>query len=256
MDLKMHRLSLKSIMGRALVAFLTILLFSCAKDNEVVAVAEEPTDVLSDAETIFLEEYHYVTFNLSPTSFGADLNEKWEQELKLFLDGDFPAGYSDAVDAALQSFNAEFTDGFTISLTANQTEANAHLIFGPTSTIESVWPDMYQAVSEGGFAGYALYNGNDFAINSGRIWVENNSIPLFKHELGHIIGLGHASDVYCGEAVNQNDSFMCSFLALDLSPFDKGILKLLYHPDINKGQSFEALKPELEALILDGVVSF
>jgi len=219
-------------MKKLLFTFLVIFITACAKDKDSIIDIDEPVDELSATEVIFLEEYHFVTFNLSPTSFGGNLNEKWEQELKLFLDGNFPVSYRDDVDTALQSFN------------------------GPISSIETIWPDMYQAASTGGFSGYALYNGSNSAINGGRIWVETNSIPLFKHELGHIIGLGHASDTFCGEALNLNDSFMCVFLADDFSSFDAGILKLLYHPNIEKGKSFEALKPDLEALILDDVVSF
>lgn len=245
------------------------LVISCVRDDapntqEIPESSETPKTpetsgprtVLTAKELTFLEEYEYVTFNLSPTSFGADVNEKWGGNIRLFLDGEITENYRLEVSKTLAKLNAILEEnGPKISLIEAIETSNIHLIFGPLASIESIWPDMFAAIGTTNFKGYALYDRDqNFNITRGRIWVRTNSIPLFSHELGHILGLGHARPQLCFGDINYNESFMCSFLKVNLSVFDTAILQTLYSPEIEVGKNFSELKPVIENLLFSGKI--
>jgi len=243
--------------------FLLMILFaSCSTDAEIIAVmdnseiSEPGAEVtLSKRELEFINEYEYVTFNLAPDSFGASVNEKWSTDVKIFLDGELPENYESEVNGSLSEFNTLLSAGLSFGLANTLEESNIHLIFGEKDAIRAIWPDMFEAIGDVDFQGYALYDRDeDFNITSARIWLRTNSIPLFKHELGHTIGLGHASEDFCAQDFSRNQSFMCSFLKEDLSVFDEAILKTLYNPNVEVGLTFPQLKPIIENLLLTDVI--
>ena len=190
----------------------------------VLDVYEGP---LNSLQKRFLDEYIHVSYNLA---VGRSLSEKWEGEIRIFLDGNITSDYQQMVMASIEEFNSYFTDGTTIKLVNTLETSNVHLIMGPKSLVEPIWPDMFDLIEYIDNIGYALYDrtfGNN--ICKGRIWVDlSGSQGLFIHELGHIIGLGHSSDNYCGN--KESTSFMCSETAPEFSPFDREIIKALYHP--------------------------
>lgn len=240
--------------------FLVGILFSCSKDSDpteptVGMETPNPPVVLSAIEKEFLSEYEYITFNLSPTSFGASRNEKWETDIKLFLQGDVSGTYRAEVASALSTFTDFFSPNLKCSLVNTLEESNVHLIFGKKDAIKDVWPDMFDQIGETNFEGYALYDSaNGYKIYKGRIWVKNEGIPLFKHELCHVIGLGHASEGYCTGNFDSNRSVMCSFLSEDFSIFDRAIIQTLYKPEIEAGKFFSELKPVIEELLLTDAI--
>ncbi|UJH66666.1 cadherin domain-containing protein [Allomuricauda sp. SCSIO 65647] len=216
-----------------------------------IVVLDVEDGPLTNYQKGFLDEYHYLTFKLAPDAFGGTLSEKWSENIKLFLDGDFPQGFDQTVQQYLNEFNTFFDDGFQIELVATIEESNVHLIFGPASLVSPVWPDMYSLISGNNFGGYALYDTNgEYHIFSGRIWMGSESEALFKHELGHIIGLGHTSQRFCG--IIPERSVMCSGAAAQFNPFDREIIKTLYRPEIEVGKNITELRPIITDLILNG----
>lgn len=240
--------------------FLIGILFSCSKDVDptepmVDMEMPEPTATLTVKEQEFLSEYEFITFNLSPTSFGASRNEKWETDIKLFLQGDVSDTYRAEVVNALATFTDFFDSNLKCSLVDTFEESNVHLIFGEKDDIKELWPDMFNQIGETNFEGYALYkSAGGFKIHDGRIWVRNEKIPLFKHELCHVIGLGHASGRYCSGSIASNRSLMCSFLLEDFSAFDRAIIQTLYTSEVEAGKFFSELKPVIEELLLSDAI--
>jgi len=239
---------------KKLILFVLIgFVFSCSTDQESSEL--EPI-ALTDEQNRFITEYEYVTFKLDPNSSGAPVSEKWTGEVKLFLDGTITAEYRDEVANTIDSYNDLITDGTTIVLVDTFDESNVHLVLGDTDVTESLWPDMFSLIDGSSFSGYALYNyDSNFNINTGRIWVNNAGMPIFRHELGHILGFGHASSEYCG-ANPSIRSFMCSNLSEEFSPFDTGMVKTLYHPNITVGKNFNDLRPLITELLLSGAVQY
>ena len=235
-------------MKRLVICSMALMtLFSCSEDKK------EP-EALTAEEEAFITEYEYVTFNFSPTSFGGLVNEKWIGDIPIFLDGAITEAYIERINQELQLLNDHMTDGSMLRLVNSVEASKIHLFLGNEDEIAGLWPDMYTLVSGGQFQGYALYNAGAGQILQGRIWVKNSGRPIFRHELGHILGFGHASDDYCNNSGSQERSYMCSSLAEDYSNFDAAMIQMLYHPEVLPGLTFEALRPTVEALLRSGEI--
>ncbi|MEX0275515.1 MAG: hypothetical protein AB3N16_14165, partial [Flavobacteriaceae bacterium] len=113
--------------------FFLLAFVACSTDSEVTNTDET---LLSEEEMAFLEEYEYVTFNYSPTSFGADFNEKWAGKVTLFLDGQIPNGYAQSVTQELNVLNDLISDGTALELAPTLTGAQIHLIMGPPEVVK------------------------------------------------------------------------------------------------------------------------
>jgi len=236
--------------------FLFGILVSCSTDEGSTGTTDDTeTVMLTVKELEFLTEYEYVTFNLAPDSFGATVNEKWETDVNVFLQGDISETYRTEVANALGQFNDLVGNELEFRMVNSVEESSVHLIFGEKEAIREIWPDMFNQIELVNFQGYALYkSANDFEIFDGRIWVKNTSIPLFRHELGHVIGLGHASTNFCEGDFSRNRSFMCSFVKEDFSVFDEAIIKTLYNPEIEAGLTFSQLRPIIKQLLRTDVI--
>jgi hypothetical protein len=218
-----------------------------------IAITDVDDGPFTNNEKDFISEYHYLTYKLSPTASGATVSEKWGLALKLYLSGSITNEYRSRVQGYIDTYNSFFTDGFVIELVDTEAASNVRLILGPESAVSNVWPDMYQLINGGNFGGYALYNSDfNYNINFGRIWVKTDTEPIFLHELGHIIGLGHTRSAYCGNT--ERNSIMCSGPASNFSTWDREIIKILYRSEITTGKSFNDLKPLIEQFLLDGEV--
>ncbi len=228
---------------------------SVMDDNGAMSIATITINVLdvnegplNSLQQSFLDEYIHVSYNLA---VGRSLSEKWEGEIRIFLDGNITSNYRQMVTDSLEEFNSYFTDGTTVILVNTLETSNVHLIMGPRTLIRPIWPDMFDII-EFDFIGYALY---DKTVNNniykGRIWVDLPSRGLFMHELGHIIGLGHATEPYCG--VSDNPSIMCPLTASTASGFnlfDQEIIKALYHP----GTPVSIRQNEMRTLITEYII--
>lgn len=190
----------------------TIRFDVCVKDsNGAIAITTITMNVLdvyegplNSLQKSFLDEYIYVIYQLD--YLGKLLSEKWEGEIRIFLDGNIASDYQQLVTASLNEFNSYLTDGTTIKLVNTLETSNVHLIMGLKSLVQPIWPDMFDLIEH---IGYSLYYSTDrHNICKGRIWVNlSGSRSLFMHELDHIIGLGDSSDNYC---VNKERPVLCA----------------------------------------------
>ena len=238
-------------MKRVPLLLCLIFLFNCKKSEEVVT--EETT--LTKAEESLLSQYEHMVFKFDTEWQSSEFTEKWSGEVKLFFDGNISEQYTSDSQMVLATMNSFFTDGTEFTLVDNEEDADVHLFLGSREEMGVKWPDMFEAIaSDTSYSGYYLYEWNSsFQIFAGRIWVSNASIPLLRHELGHILGLGHADATGCGTG---DRSIMCRGLANDFSNADETIIRLLYHPSVTPGKTYEELRTIIEELLATNAVGF
>lgn len=238
-------------MKRVPLLLCLIFLFNCKSSDEM-----NPDEVvLTKAEEILLDQYEHMVFKFDTEWPTSGLTEKWSGDVKLFLDGGTTDTYLENSQEVLTKMNSFFTDGTRFVLVDNEEDSDIHLFLGSREEMGELWPDMLEFIAtDNSYTGYYLYQwDSSFQIFTGRIWVSNTSIPLLRHELGHILGLGHADATGCGSG---DRSIMCRGLASDFSNADETIIRLLYHPDVAPGLSYNQLRTVIEELLLTNAVGF
>lgn len=173
--------------------------------------------------------------------------QKWGAPMTIFLDGTITTDYRATVQSILDEYNALFNLGnFSISLVDNLADSNTHLYFGSTAEIEPLWSDMFAIIDGKTYDGYAMTSSNNFMLNDSRIWISSDTPSLFKHELGHALGLGHSNKC------DSEKSFMCSTISPenDFLDAEKEIIRLLYHEEMTPGTTAEELNNVVANLIL------
>jgi len=204
-------------------------------------------DLLTEDQKQTVTYFKYLTLWQGPHNTEIDQISKWGEPMKIFLDGTISNEFKTNVENVLEELNDLTANGsFTISLVETLGESNAHLFFGEASELETLWPDMYEIVNGQTYSGYASTSGTIAAIQSARIWISNPIEVLFKHELGHSIGLGHS------DQCDTDKSFMCSTIAPEhtVLPMEQAILKYLYSDEIPGGLAEADIQATLANLIL------
>jgi len=205
---------------------------------------------LTNLQKSFVNEYMFLTYWWSPDAKGGISHSiKWQNEVKLFMEGEISTDYEQRIQSYLEELNALMTDGTTLTLVSSLEESNIHLISGPPSSIQHIWPGIYNLIKDGTFTGWGFYDLNtENYISEGLIWVSNSNSSLFIHELGHVLGFGHQSIQLCGDG---EISFMCSQAAAsEFNTFDAEIIKALY----NSGTSVGLTTTEMRLLIEEYVI--
>lgn len=204
-------------------------------------------DLLTDTQKETVDYFQYLALWKGPHNTPIDQITKWGTPIKLYLDGTISGEFKTNVESAIAEINDITSESsFSISLVESLSESNAHLFFGEANELENLWPDMHEFVNGQSYSGYASTNGTVSTIQSARIWISDPIEVLFKHELGHAIGLGH-SDI-----CDPGSSFMCSTIAPEheILPMEQDILRYLYHDDMPGGLAESEIDATLANLIV------
>lgn len=205
-------------------------------------------NALNESQLKLVAHFKHLSLFEDTTSPTQEIMRKWNTPMTLFLDGSISDEFQTNVETVIAEYNALTATGdFNITLVETESESNTKLFFGTKAEVASVFPVMYDDIENLNVDGYssASFIGNFYT--TGKIWISNPAEVLFKHELGHTMGLGH-SDL-C-EATNP--SVMCSNIALDSSllEIEQKVIQYFYHSDMPSGLNAEEVDAALANLIL------
>jgi len=221
-------------------------------ESEITITVEDINEfeALSESQTEVVEHFKYITLFQDVTSPTQEIMRKWNDSMLLFLSGNITTEFRDDIEAIIAEFNTLTASGnFTISLVDTEAESNAKLYFGTKEEVEEVFPVMYDQIKDLNVDGYARssFVGNFYNVT--QIWVSSQRDVLFKHEMGHALGMGHSN--ICN---TESPSVMCSSIADESSiiPLEQDVIKYFYHENMPSGLSAEEIEANVANLILLG----
>ena len=205
-------------------------------------------DALSANQKKIVAHFKYLTLQQDETSPTQEIMRKWNEPIQLFLSGTISESFRASVEKVLTEYNTLFVTGaFNISLAATEEQSNAKLFLGSKAELETVFPVMFDEIKDANPSGYSRssFGGNFYVV--GRIWVSNTNEIVFKHELGHAIGLGHSN--VCDA---PNPSIMCSSIseANTFLDIDKDVIRFFYSSDMPSGLNAAEIESTLANLVL------
>ena len=206
-----------------------------ANANMTINLLDEEDGLLSNEQQRTITDFTTVVVRDTPGFAGAV--NKWQGSIKVFLDGNIADEFRALVRARNTTLNSLMTDGTKIELVDTRAESDVHIFMGAADQIENLWPNLYEVVSGGGIKGVAILDEIDenYVTQKARIWLSEGDESLYFHEFGHVLGFGHIDR--CDPADEDNNSLMCpvAIIGLDLSPFDKDLIRFTYNPAMLSG---------------------
>ncbi len=215
-------------------------LFSCKPTNPfpVIEVTEE--------KTIAYFKEIALGFEFGGSS---EITRKWKIEMKILIEGNPTNQLSKELDRVVSELNELATDGFHISLTNNENEANFKVFLGSGDEYAIKYPAEAQYVNSNFGLFNILWNTQNELIG-GHMYVDIyrtdiiHQKHLLREELTQSLGLGKDSDLYPDSIFQQSWTGTNEY-----SEIDKKIIYLLYHPDMKVGLNSETVEPVLRKIL-------
>lgn len=205
-------------------------------------------NALSEEQIAVVNHFKHLALFQDTTSPTQEIMRKWNEPMRLYLDGTISESFQTTVALVIAEFNALTTTGnFTISLVTTEEESNAKLFFGAKEEIETIFPEMWEDIKDLSVDGFSRASFEGDFYTTGQIWISNPVDVLFKHELGHSIGVGHSH--LCDA---PNPSVMCANIAQesDFLEIEENVIQFFYHEDMPSGINAEEIDSFLANLIL------
>lgn len=237
---------MKQITQLVTIAFILMLsVTSCTKAND--------TDIKEltafDKEVISYFKEVALGFEFGDADI-PDVTRKWNEELKVFIDGEKPEVLLQELNKIIAEINTIATDGFKISIVGDRFESNYYLFLGTAADYLQKYPSDSNLVASN-YGLFILSIDDDNHFFSGRMYVDTQraDLPAQKHllreELTQSLGLAKDSYKYPESIFQSNWTVTNSYAEID-----KALIKLLYHPDMQTGLGENNIENVLEAILL------
>jgi len=248
-SLKMHIISnsknfnLKTITRISLIAF--VLFSSCRKDQEDPA----PQPELSAYELEVIDYFKDIALGFE---FGSvsQITRKWESEMKIFIGGRPSTELLTEVEKIKTEINDLATDGFEISITKDSVASNYYLFLGDAQSYVKIFPSSENLVSSN-WGLFSVFWHSGSILDSGHMYVDveranlQEQKHLLREELTQSLGLAMDSPLY-NESIFQS----AWTTTTEYASIDKDLIRLLYHPDMQRDLNAEQVDQLLREILL------
>jgi hypothetical protein len=179
-----------------------------------------------------------------------EVTRKWQNEMRIFVGGNPTSALLTELNTIVQEVNTLSTDGFSIKIVPDSSEMNYYIFFGSADDYSKIYP---------GQAGLAANNWGLFTIfwdafdqiHSGNMYVDISRANdaeekhLLREELTQSLGLAKDSKRY-PDSIFQMDWTRTNTYA----DIDKELIRLLYHPEMEKGMGKSDVQSLLTQILL------
>lgn len=180
-----------------------------------------------------------------------DVTRKWDRDILIYVGGEENQMLHDELDDIIEELNGLIAaDNVEISVTEDSTDSNYYIFFGPGKDYEQI-EDIPDGVTDTNFGVFFVsWNISDHVV-SGTMYVDTerpaqqNQLHLLREELTQSLGLAQDSPKY-DDSIFQIDY---STAVTEYSEYDKALIQLLYHPQMETGLDASEVDPILEEIV-------
>jgi hypothetical protein len=209
-----------------------LLVFASCKKDQMVPEPRELTDY--DLEVIEYFKDIALGFEFGGAS---RITRKWGSKMTVYVGGRPTLELLDELEQIRTEINTLATDGFTMEVVSDSTQANYYLFFGSADEYAEIYPGQADLAESNWGLFNVFWNGNNH-LNRGYMYVDiERADPtaqkhLLREELTQSLGLARDSDAY------PESIFQASWTTTtEYAMIDEDLIRLLYHPEMPVGLS-------------------
>lgn len=181
----------------------------------------------------------------------SEITRRWETDMKVYIEGTPTAENLSEFQKVRSEINALTTNGFSIEVVTDKSQANVTIFFGSVDQFSALYPSS-AGVAKANLRTFAVWWNTNNEINRSVIYVDNQQTSAIQQKswvrgmMAGALGLGQISPLYPESMFYSRANTNITFTQMD-----KDLIKLLYHPNMRIGLTEEEVGPVLEDIILD-----
>ncbi|WP_420575352.1 DUF2927 domain-containing protein [Ekhidna sp.] len=229
------------------VSVLSLLTFSCSKEDEIVLPDSELTDYGLDVINYFKEVA--LGFEFGEAS---KITRRWNNDMKIYVGGNPTSELLSELDIIVKDINGLTASGFSVEIVNDSVQSNFYIHFGSGASYSEIFPSQSNLIDSNWGLFTIFWNGSS-ELYTGYMYVDifrANSIEqkhLLREELTQSLGLARDSFLY-SESIFQQ---AFSTKVIEYSKIDKDLIRLLYHPKMSVGLSANQVDGVLRNILLE-----
>ena len=228
----------------ALTALIALVVSSCSDTGTGV------DDELTEDQEIAISYFKEIALGFE---FGnaTDVTRKWNRDVLIFTGGEKDDALLNELDEIIDELNELISrDDIELRLTADSTQSNFYIYLGPGSSFGEIFPPAANFVNSNFGLFFVNFNASDF-ITSARMYVDTerpaplNQLHLLREELTQALGMAQDSPRF------QDSIFQINYsgTATEYNKYDKAVIQMLYHPQMQTGLFEAEVDPVLRDIV-------